>query len=83
MFEFTEYYMNLCSQFYLINLLTILTKFYIHKSKFLSKKANYSELIVHIKQYSSSISEGTNILLFIITTFVSPGVFVIVDSSCT
>ncbi len=50
LFGFTEYDRNLCSQFYLIKLLIILTKCYIYKSNFFSK----------IKQYISSISECTN-----------------------
>ena len=52
-----EYYdTNLTSQFYLINLILILSKFYIHKPKFQTKTPNFIELSIHIKHYISTIS---------------------------
>ena len=60
LFGYTEIDKNLISQFYVINLLIIVTKFYIHRSKFLNKKPNFLELSAYIKQYISSISDCKN-----------------------
>lgn len=60
LFGFVTHDMNFTSEFYLINLIIILTKFYIHKSKFQNKKPTFIELSVNVKQYISSISCSTN-----------------------
>ncbi len=60
LFGFIEYDKNLNSQFYLINLLVILTKFYIHRTKFSGKKPNLPELLAYLKQYVISISDCEN-----------------------
>ncbi len=60
LFGFIEYDRNLNSQFYLINLLVILTKFYIHRTKFSGKKPNLLELLAYLKQYVISISDCEN-----------------------
>lgn len=91
LFEFNEYDENLCSQFYLSNSLSILTKFYIHKSVFLSKSQTFQRslsisnntFIQYLKQKKLlkciNIVSFTRYLikyLFFITTFSPPGVFV-------
>ena len=60
LFGYTEYDKRLNSQFYLINLLILLSKFYIHKSKFSGKRPNVLELSVYVGQYISYLCDREN-----------------------
>uniref|UniRef100_A0A3B3BAV7 Reverse transcriptase domain-containing protein n=1 Tax=Oryzias melastigma TaxID=30732 RepID=A0A3B3BAV7_ORYME len=57
---FFNYDNKFSSEFYLINLLILLTKHYIHKTKFNNKAPNFLDLSARIRLYMQSISPSTN-----------------------
>uniref|UniRef100_A0A3P9KLZ3 Reverse transcriptase domain-containing protein n=1 Tax=Oryzias latipes TaxID=8090 RepID=A0A3P9KLZ3_ORYLA len=60
LFGYINYDKTFLSQFYLINLLILLTKYYIHKSKFSNKAPNFLDLQAQVRCYLHSISPSTN-----------------------
>jgi len=60
LFGFLSYPANNKDQYYIINLLILLSKFHIHKSKFCHHKPSFSIFEKELRQYISTIQLSTN-----------------------
>uniref|UniRef100_A0A669DIK2 Reverse transcriptase domain-containing protein n=1 Tax=Oreochromis niloticus TaxID=8128 RepID=A0A669DIK2_ORENI len=61
LFGFFKYPMHRANEFYLINLLILLAKFHIHKSKFSNAKPSFKCFLNETKQYVKTIQHSQNL----------------------